>query len=125
MDLAMTVSKAARDTFNLARVYQTISWVHFEENKFPEALDAIEEAWKHAELTASRRLQKNISLDLLESSSRSIEILSLRHGSISKYHQEILHILGIATKLHGLWTTWAMARGTSAEVTIPKCIWCL
>ena len=64
LDHSRTVFKAGGDTFNLTRVYQIISWVHLDENRFSEALDAIEESWKHAELTASRHLQKNISLDL-------------------------------------------------------------
>ena len=63
LDHARSVFKAVGDTFNLARAYQVISWVHLAERRFPDALDAIEEAWKYAELTASRNIQMNISLD--------------------------------------------------------------
>ena len=64
MDQARTVFKAVDNIFNLADVYQTISWVHLRFHRFPDALDAIEEAWKYAELTDSRYLQSCISLDL-------------------------------------------------------------
>ena len=58
---AKTVFKAVGDIFNLARAYQVISWVHLGEHRLPDALNAIEEAWKYAELTASRYIQMNIS----------------------------------------------------------------
>ena len=64
MDRARTVFKAAGHTLNLARAYRVIFWVHLDENRLPEALDAIEEAWKYAELTASRNCQMMISLTL-------------------------------------------------------------
>ena len=64
VDLARTVFKAVGDAFNLARAYQVISWVHLDEHRLLDALDSIEEAWKYAELTASRPLQKAISLTL-------------------------------------------------------------
>ena len=62
MDRARTVFKAVGHTLNLARAYYVISWVHLDEHRFPDALDAIEEAWKYAELTANRYLQITISL---------------------------------------------------------------
>jgi tetratricopeptide (TPR) repeat protein len=37
--------------------------VHYDEGRLLEALDAIEEAWKHAELTDSPSIQANVSLD--------------------------------------------------------------
>ena len=63
MDQARTVFKAVGNTFNLAHVYQSISWVHFTEHRLPDALDAIEEAWNYAELTTSRYNQIAIPLD--------------------------------------------------------------
>jgi tetratricopeptide (TPR) repeat protein len=63
MDRARTVFKAGGDTFNLASAYQVISWVELGEHRPLDALDSIEEAWKYAELSASRILQTNISLD--------------------------------------------------------------
>ena len=64
MDQAMIVFKAVGSTLHLARTYQIISLVHYGEHKFPDALDAIEEAWKYVKLTDSRVDQMYISLDL-------------------------------------------------------------
>ena len=64
MDQAKTIFKAEGNIFNIAIAYQVISWVHEEERRLPEALDAIEEARKYAELNSSRYLQISISLDL-------------------------------------------------------------
>jgi tetratricopeptide (TPR) repeat protein len=63
MDRARTMFKAVGHTHNLAIAYHVISWVHLSENRLPDALDAIEEAWKYAELTASRYCRMCISLD--------------------------------------------------------------
>ena len=63
MDLARTVFKAVENNLFLAWAYQSISWVHNAENRFSDALVAIEEAWKYVELTASRYSQMYISLD--------------------------------------------------------------
>ena len=62
MDHARTVFKAVGDTYKLARAYYSISCVHLDEHRFSDALDAIEEAWKYAELTASQYIQMTISL---------------------------------------------------------------
>ena len=59
-----TVFKTVGSTLNLAGAFQSISWVHEDQHRFPDALDAIEEAWKYVELTDSRFDQMNISLDL-------------------------------------------------------------
>jgi tetratricopeptide (TPR) repeat protein len=64
IDYARTVFKALGDTPNLARAYQAVSWVHLDEHRLPDALDAIEEAWKLVELSASRYIQISFSLDL-------------------------------------------------------------
>ena len=48
-------------TFYLARAYHVISWVHLDEHKLTDALNAIEEAWKYAELSGSRPSQMAIS----------------------------------------------------------------
>ena len=47
---------------HLAHAYQVISWVHLADNRLPDALDAIEEAWKYAQLTNSRYCQLNTPL---------------------------------------------------------------
>ena len=64
IDQARTVFKAVGDTLHLAYAYQTISWVHHAEHRLPDALDAIEEAWKYVELSDSQIGQIAISLDL-------------------------------------------------------------
>ena len=64
MDQAKAVFKALENTPNLARAYQLISRVHYDQNRLPEALDTIEEAWKYAELADSRYTQIGISLNL-------------------------------------------------------------
>ena len=61
MNRARTMFKAVGHTFYLARAYHVISWVHLDEHKLPDALDAIEEAWKFAELSGSRHIQMAIS----------------------------------------------------------------
>ena len=61
---ARTMFKAIGNTFNLARANQFISWVRYAENRLPDVLDAIEEAWKYAELSTARYIQISISLDL-------------------------------------------------------------
>jgi tetratricopeptide (TPR) repeat protein len=63
LDQALTMLKAAGNTYNLANAYQITSWVHYHQGGLPEALDAIEEAWKHAQLTESVSIQADISLD--------------------------------------------------------------
>ena len=60
---ARAVFKAVGNAVNLASAYQSISWLHLGEHRLTDALDAIEEAWKYAELTASRYFQMYISLD--------------------------------------------------------------
>ena len=61
MDRARTVFMAVGHPLNLARAYHVISWVHLDEDKLPDALDAIEEAWKYAELSSSQYTQMAIS----------------------------------------------------------------
>ena len=61
MDRARTIFKAVGHNFYLANAYHVISWVHLAERRLPDALYAIEEAWKYAELTASRHSQMVIS----------------------------------------------------------------
>jgi tetratricopeptide (TPR) repeat protein len=48
---------------SLAYACQVIFWVHYNEGRFPEALDAIEEAWQHAKLTENAAIGADISLD--------------------------------------------------------------
>ena len=61
MDRARTIFKAVGHNLYLARAYHAISLVHLAEHRLPDALDAIEEAWKYAELTDSRYYQSVIS----------------------------------------------------------------
>ena len=62
MDRARTIFIAVGHNLYLAQAYHVITWVHLAENRLPDALDAIKEAWKYAELTASRHSQSSISL---------------------------------------------------------------
>ena len=64
LDQAQTMLKGVGDTYNLAEAHQIISWVHYDQGRLPEALDAAEEAWKLAELTNSSFIQALISHDL-------------------------------------------------------------
>jgi tetratricopeptide (TPR) repeat protein len=61
LDRARTVFKAVGNTVSLARTYHAISWVHLDEHRLLDALDAIEEAWKYAELTDNQYIQISIS----------------------------------------------------------------
>ena len=79
MDQARTVFKAVGNTLHLARAYHVISWVHDIEHRLSDALDAIEEAWKYAEMTDSRSIQTYISMDFA-----GMLFNTLKHGSISK-----------------------------------------
>jgi tetratricopeptide (TPR) repeat protein len=63
LDRARTMLKAAGNSYNLANAYHTTSWVYYDQGRLPEALDAIEEAWKHAYLTEHVSIQADISLD--------------------------------------------------------------
>jgi len=63
LDHARTMLKAVGNTYNLANAYQITSWVHYDQGRLPEALDAIEEAWNHAQLTENVSIQADISLD--------------------------------------------------------------
>ena len=59
---ARIMLKAVGNILNLAAACQIISLVHYREGRVPEALDAVEEAWKHAELTDSPSAQAYVSL---------------------------------------------------------------
>ena len=121
LDQARTVFKAMGNTVYLAYAYQFISWVHYAEHSLPDALDAVEEAWKYAKLSNSRVCESKISLDfgrILFSTNRDAE--AWRYIEI----EQMLHILEIGSMLHVLWSTWAMA-GVPPKRRLPKCIWCL
>ena len=63
MDRARTMFMAVGNTFRLSFVYQSISWVHEDEHRLLDALDAIQEASKYAELNVNQYFQTSISLD--------------------------------------------------------------
>jgi tetratricopeptide (TPR) repeat protein len=62
LDQARTMLKAAGNIPTLATACQIISLVHYNEGRLPEALDAIEEAWKYAELTDMPSMHASVSL---------------------------------------------------------------
>ncbi|KIM34777.1 hypothetical protein M413DRAFT_404347 [Hebeloma cylindrosporum] len=73
---ATTVLKASGSNYNLAEAYQAISWVHYSQRKLLAALNAIQEAWKYAEMTDSPSAHTQISLDfgrILFSVNRDVE----------------------------------------------------
>jgi tetratricopeptide (TPR) repeat protein len=75
------------NNYNLAEACQIISWVHFDEGRFSEALDAIEEAWKHAYLTENAPVQAEIALDfgrILFSADRDTEAWEYLELSLMK-----------------------------------------
>jgi tetratricopeptide (TPR) repeat protein len=63
LDHARTMLKAAGNTYNLANAYQITSWVHYRQGRLPEALYAVEEGWKYAQLTENVPIQAAILLD--------------------------------------------------------------
>jgi len=77
LEHARTVLKAIENTPNLAEACQAIARVHYYlEEKLPEALEAIEEAWKYAKSIDSSLIQGTISLtfgEILFGASRDIE----------------------------------------------------
>ena len=93
LDQARTMLKAAGNTYNLAVACQITSQVHYDQGRLPEALDAIEEAWKHAQLTEKMSIQAAISLGfgiILFSANRDaeaseyIEIALMKASSIGQ-----------------------------------------
>ena len=62
LDHARAMLQATGNISDLAEACQFISWVHYCEGRLQEALHAIQEAWKHAKLTDSPRIQGNVSL---------------------------------------------------------------
>jgi tetratricopeptide (TPR) repeat protein len=77
LEHARTILKAANNTPNLAEACQAIAHVHYyHEGMVPEALNAVEEAWKHAESIDSPFIQGTISLtfgEILFSANRDTE----------------------------------------------------
>ena len=63
LDQARAMLTAAGNTHNLADAYRITFWVYYDQGRLPEALHAIEEAWKHAQLTENVAIQARISLD--------------------------------------------------------------
>jgi len=64
LDQARTMLKVAGNTYNLAEAYQITSWVHYRQGRLLEALDAIEQARKHAQLAENVSIQAATSLDI-------------------------------------------------------------
>jgi len=94
--------KATGNNFNLADACHLISWVHYHEGRLPEALDAIEEAWKHAELTDSPSIQANVSLSfgtVLFSADKDAEAWKQIEVALMKESVQHCTCIGV----HGLW----------------------
>ena len=87
LDQARTMLKAVGNTYNLADAYQITSWVHCRQGRLLEALDAIEEAWKYAQLTEHVSIQADISLDfgrILFNANRDAEAWDYLELSLTK-----------------------------------------
>jgi tetratricopeptide (TPR) repeat protein len=63
LDCARDMLKAVGNIPNLARAYQVTARVHYNEQRLPEAVDAIQEAWKLMESSNSPKEQADISLE--------------------------------------------------------------
>ena len=63
LDRAKAILKAVGNTIHLGRAYRAIARVHYAGWRLPEALEAIQEAWKHTESSASPSDQAYVSLD--------------------------------------------------------------
>ena len=63
LNRARTMLKPMGSTPSLAYAYQAISWGHYYKGGLPEALGAIEQAWKHAPMTENASIQADICLD--------------------------------------------------------------
>ena len=66
LNQARTMLKAVGNTYNLSHAYHFTSWVHYGQGRLQEALDAIEEAWKLAQLTENVSIQAVIALDFCQ-----------------------------------------------------------
>ena len=101
LDQAQTMLKAAGNPYNLANAYLVTSRVHYGQGRLPEALDAIEEAWKHGQLTENEYIQAHISLDfglILFNANRDAEALEHIEISVMKA-SSIGHRLAVAQAL--------------------------
>ncbi|PPQ95395.1 hypothetical protein CVT26_008240 [Gymnopilus dilepis] len=61
---AKTVLEAGGNSLDIAEVYQAIGRLHLQQKQFTEAKDAIEEAWRHAEMSKIPSIQAQVSLEL-------------------------------------------------------------
>ena len=88
LDQARTILKAAGNTYNLATACQITSWVHYDQGRLPEALGAVDEAWKHARLIESVPIQATVShkrrLRMTLGRDRGLEIEILGDGNCMK-----------------------------------------
>jgi len=73
LDHARTMLKLVGNNPSLAYACQVIFWVHYNVGRLPEALDAIEEAWEHAQLTENVSIQAEISGRFLFNANRDAE----------------------------------------------------
>jgi len=65
LEHARVMLKAIGNTHSLAEACQIIARVHYREGRLPEAMDAIQEAWKHIESSASPSGQSDIALEFV------------------------------------------------------------
>ena len=106
LNRARVMLMAVGNTSNLAVAYQAISRVHYRERRLPEAPDAIEEAWKQAELSDNTFIQAVVSLTysmILFTANKDIEAQKHIEIALRKaLHFESAHCCACVA-VHGLW----------------------
>jgi tetratricopeptide (TPR) repeat protein len=101
LNRAQIMLLAVGNTSNLAITYQLIARVYHYEKRLPEALNAIEEAWKYAEMTSSLYIQGIISREfctILFSANRGMEAWKYAEIALEKAS----HVANQLTVAHAL-----------------------
>ena len=108
---ASALLEALGNTLNLARTHQAIANVYYKECRLPEALDAIQEAWKFIESSASPSDQAYVSLQF----GKTLFSANRDNEAWTYIEVALMNLLEIGFRLHVRWSTWVT--GTSAEAT--------
>jgi tetratricopeptide (TPR) repeat protein len=114
LNRALIMLKAAKNIPNLATAYQVIA--HYREWRLPEALDAIQEAWKLVESGSDANAKALISGKIHFSTNRDTDPWKLTEIALMQASQ------------HGdrLTTAWILSlMGHGPQRGLRQCIWCL
>jgi len=82
---AKTLFKVLKHDANLAYAYQITAQVHYHQQQLPDALAAVEEAWKYAELSDSPPSKHSSARNTPRSLSALIE--NWNRWLVSKWHE--------------------------------------